>query len=144
MPQLIEPTTPDAQREIIRQSLGRNRRRSRNCSARGTSGFSGLSDSPELRGLSCNDGMSSRPVRWRLVACFSHRLSHHWATTGRRSAERTGVALRGGECDDGCRRCDIRGGKRGVTVSRCRLTTSRSSSRFVAAGFAAPILFAMA
>ena len=62
MPQLVEPTTPDAQREMIRQSLdeiatevARHSRRS--------SGLSGFSDSPSQWGFACNDGMSSRPVR---------------------------------------------------------------------------------
>ena len=134
MPQLVEPTTPDAQREIIRNSLRRNRRRSRNFTARRSSGFSGLSDSPELGRFACNDGMSSRSVRWRLVTCFSHRLPDHRATTGRRSAARTAITLRGGECDDGCHRCDCRRGERGMTVARCHLTASRSSSRCCGGG----------
>ena len=125
MPQLVEPTTPDAQREIIRQSLRRDRRRSRHRPARRSSGFSGLSDSPELWRLTCNDGLSNRPVRRRLGTCFGDRLSHHRATIGRRSTERTVTTLRGGECDDGRRRCYSRHGERAVTVSK------RSSGRMI-------------
>jgi hypothetical protein len=40
--------------------------------------------------------IATRPVRRRLVTCFSHRLSDHRTTIGRRSTTRTAITLRGG------------------------------------------------
>ena len=124
MPQLVEPTTPDAQRGDHQTGSGRDRHRSRNRSARRTSGFSGFSDSAELGGITCHDGMSSRSVRRRLVTCFSDRLSHHRTAIGRRSTERTGITLRRREWSNRCYRCDGRLGERGMTVSK-RLSSDR-------------------
>ena len=117
MPQLIEPTTPEAQREIIRQSLNEIAAEVATALRDAHLDFPVFLTVPNSGQVACNDGLSARPVRWRLVTCFSHRLSDHRATTGRRSAARTAITLRGGECDDGCRRCDGRRGERGMTVS---------------------------
>ena len=106
MQQLVEITPGD-----YPTILGRDRRRSRDRTARGSFGIPGLSYGPELWGLPCNDGLSNRPVRRRLVACLSHRLSHHKATIGRHSTARAVITLRGGECDDRCRRCYGGGGE---------------------------------
>ena len=122
MPQIVEPTEPEAQREIIRLAAGRNRHRNRNRSARRSFGFPGLSDSAELWRISSHDGMSARSVRRRLVTCISHRLSDHRATIGRRSTARTAITLRRREWDNGCHRSDGRHGERGVTVASRRET----------------------
>ena len=144
MPQLVEPTTPDAQREIIRQSLDEIAAEVATALRDAHLDFPVFLTVPNSGDSLATMACPLDPSDGRLVTCFSHRLSHHRATIGRRSAARTAITLRGGECDDGCRRCDTGGGERGMTVARCHLTASRSSSRFVAAGFAAPILFAMA
>ena len=84
MPQLVEPTTPDAQREIIRQSSGRNRHRSRNRSARSALRFPGLSDRAELRGITRNDRhvRSIRPTKTghMLQPSFVASSGNDWVT----------------------------------------------------------------
>ena len=127
MPQLVEPTTPDAQREIIRQSLDEIATEVGTALRDAHFDFPVFLTVPNSGELTCNDGKSSRSVRRRLVTCFSHRLSHHRATTGRRSTVRTGITLRGGECNDRCRRGYGRHRERGMTVSRRPLAYLRRS-----------------
>ena len=122
-------STPDAQREDHPTIVGRDRRRSRNRSARRSSGFSGLSDCPEL---------------WRLLATMACPLdpsdgdwSHASAIVcriigqrlGDARLQRTVITLRCGECDDGCRRCDADTASEEVTVRQTPLTLPLRLSR---------------
>ena len=118
MPQLVEPTAPDAQREIIRQSLDEI------AAEVGTALRDAHLDFPVFLTVP-NSGESLAtmacpldPSDERLVTRIRHRLSHHRATTGRRSTARTGITLRRRECDDRCYRCDGRHGERGTGAWR--------------------------